>query len=245
MSIQAKRGNYPDKPYPFKRPPKKYEPRGLTILYEDRDILVVDKASGLLTISTDKIKENTAYHLLTSYVRKGNPKSKRRIFIVHRLDRETSGVVVFAKTPHAKHYLQDAWQRFQKMYYAIVRGRLPHEQGVMSSYLAENQTHKMYSVADPARGKFAQTGYNVLKTSHTYSLLEIDLITGRKHQIRVHLSEQGCPVVGDKKYGDKEKGIKRLALHAAAMTIAHPFSEEKMTFSAQIPVYFETLMNTK
>jgi len=228
----------------FKSPPKRYQPRGLTILYEDRDILVVDKASGLLTVSTDKVKENTAYYLLTKYVRKGNQKSKHRVFIVHRLDRDASGIIVFAKTPHAKRYLQEEWQRFQKMYYAVVYGRLPEKQGVITSYLVENRAHRMYSVDDPARGKLAKTGYRVLRESQTYSLLEIDLLTGRKNQIRVHLSDNGCPVVGDKKYGEKRKGIKRLTLHAASITIVHPYSKEKMTFTAKVPAYFKALMNT-
>jgi tRNA pseudouridine32 synthase/23S rRNA pseudouridine746 synthase/23S rRNA pseudouridine1911/1915/1917 synthase len=227
----------------FKAPPKRYQPKGLAILYEDRDLLVVDKASGLLTVSTDKVSERTAYYLLTNYVRKGNPKSRHRVFVVHRLDRDTSGVVVFAKTPHAKNYLQKEWPRFQKRYGAVVHGRLPKKQGVITSYLAENRARKMYSVDDPARGKLARTAYKVLGTSHKYSLLEIDLLTGRKNQIRVHLADKGCPVVGDKKYGTGEKGIKRLMLHAASITLVHPHSEETMTFTAEMPAYFETLMN--
>ncbi|MCK4412391.1 MAG: RluA family pseudouridine synthase [Candidatus Eisenbacteria sp.] len=230
----------------FRGPPKRHQPRGLTILYEDRDILVVDKASGLLTVSTDKVKENTAYYLLTKYVRKGNQKSRHRVFIVHRLDRDTSGTTVFAKTLDAKRYLQEEWQQFQKTYYAVVHGKLPETQGIIASYLAENRAHKMYSVDDPARGKLARTGYRVLREARTYSLLEIDLLTGRKNQIRVHLADQGCPVVGDRKYGGKGKGkgIKRLALHAASITIVHPYSREEMTFTARIPAYFQVLMNT-
>jgi tRNA pseudouridine32 synthase/23S rRNA pseudouridine746 synthase/23S rRNA pseudouridine1911/1915/1917 synthase len=228
----------------FKRPPKRHQPRGLTILYEDRAILIVNKVSGLLTVSTDKVKENTAYYLLTNYVRKGNERSRHRVFIVHRLDRDASGIIVFAKTPHAKHYLQEEWQRFRKVYYAVVHGRLPEKQGVITSYLVENRAHRVYSVDDPARGKLAKTGYKVLRESQTYSLLEIDLLTGRKNQIRVHLSDRGCPVVGDKKYGEKGKGIKRLTLHAASIAIVHPYSGEKMTFTTKVPAYFKALMNT-
>lgn len=227
-----------------KSPPKRHQPRGLTILYEDREILVVDKASGLLTVSTDKVKENTAYYLLTNYVRKGNQKSKLRVFIVHRLDRDTSGVLVFSKNENAKRYLQEEWPRFQKTYYAVVHGRLPEKQGVITSYLAENRAHRMYSVDDPARGKLAKTGYSVLRESPKYSLVEIDLYTGRKNQIRVHLSDKGCPVAGDKKYGVKDSGIKRLSLHAASIEIVHPYSKEKMTFTAKNPAYFEALMKT-
>ena len=132
----------------FKRPPKRHQPRGLSILYEDRDILVVDKVSGLLTVSNEKVRCNTAYYLLNDYVRKGNQKSRHRVFIVHRLDRDTSGVIVFSKNENAKRYLQEEWQGFQKKYYAIVHGTLPEKEGVITSYLAETRAHKMYSVGD-------------------------------------------------------------------------------------------------
>jgi tRNA pseudouridine32 synthase/23S rRNA pseudouridine746 synthase/23S rRNA pseudouridine1911/1915/1917 synthase len=226
----------------FKRPPKRYQPKGLTILYEDRDIIVVDKVNGLLTVSSEKVKDKTAYYLLTEYVRKGNQKSKRRLFIVHRLDRDTSGVIVFAKNEKAKRYLQEEWQNFSKKYYALVHGTMPQKEGIITSYLAENSIHRMYSVTDPEKGKLAKTGYKVIRESTKYSLLEIDLLTGRKNQIRVHLADKGCTVAGDKKYGVNEKGIKRLMLHAASLTITHPFSKEKMTFTTKVPAYFESLM---
>ncbi|MDA1043899.1 MAG: RluA family pseudouridine synthase [Verrucomicrobia bacterium] len=229
----------------FKRPPKKYQPKGLSILYEDRDILVVDKSCTLLTVSNEKTSENTAFYLLNEYVRKGNPKSRSRVFIVHRLDRDTSGILVFAKSEMAKRYLQDEWSGFQKKYVAIVHGRLEKQQGILTSYLAENSIHRMYSVDDPTRGKLARTGYKVLKETSKYSLLEIDLLTGRKNQIRVHLAEQGCPVIGDRMYGERDKSIKRLGLHAVSISILHPFSKEAMTFETTIPIYFEILMRAK
>jgi len=228
---------------PFKSPPKRYQPRGLSILYEDHDILVVDKMNGLLTVSTEKVSENTAYYRLTTYVRKGNQKSRNRVFIVHRLDRDTSGIIVFAKNEHAKRFLQEEWQKFTKKYYAVVQGTLSQKEGVITSYLAENSIHRMYSVNDPEKGKLAQTRYKVLKESRKYSLLEIYLLTGRKNQIRVHFSEKGCPVAGDKMYGKKEKGSKRLALHAASLTIIHPDTKETMTFEAKVPDYFKTLVH--
>jgi len=227
----------------FKSPPKRFQPRGLSILYEDRDILVVDKISGLLTVSTQKVRDNTAYFLLNTYVRKGNQKSRNRVFIVHRLDRDTSGILIFAKNENAKRYLQEEWHGFTKKYYAVVQGKLPEKQGLITSYLAENSAHRVYSVSDPEKGKLAKTGYKVLRESKKYSLLEIDLHTGRKNQIRVHFSEKGCPVAGDKIYGEKEKGIKRLTLHAASITILHPHTKEKMTFETEIPVYFKSLVN--
>ena len=228
----------------FKAPPKRFQPKGLPVLYEDYDILVVDKRSGLLTISSAKDKEKTAYYRLTDYVRKGNKKSKNRIFIVHRLDRDTSGVLVFAKNEKAKHTLQAQWQTFTKTYFAVVHGILPERQGIITSYLAENSIHKMYSVKNPEKGKLAKTGYKVLKESEKYSLLEIDLLTGRKNQIRVHFSEKGHPVAGDKKYGKKDQDIKRLTLHAASLTILHPFTKGKMTFESKVPGYFYSLVSS-
>ena len=227
---------------PFKGSPKRYQPKGLSILYEDRDILVVNKVSGLLTIGTAKVKDKTAHRLLNEYVRKGNPKSRNRAFIVHRLDKDASGIIVFAKNENAKRYLQEEWQGFQKKYYALVHGTLPKKKGVITSCLTENRAHKVYSVANSKKGKLAKTGYKVLRESRKYSFLEIDLLTGRKNQIRVHLADKGCPVAGDKKYGVKVKGIKRLTLHAASITILHPHSKEKMTFTAEVPVYFKSLM---
>ncbi|MBK1835530.1 RluA family pseudouridine synthase [Roseibacillus ishigakijimensis] len=246
----------------FKKPPKKYHPKGITFLYEDRDLLVVDKASGLLTVSSEKVRENTAYFLLTDYVRKGNPKAPHRVFIVHRLDRDTSGVLVFAKSEKAKHFLQEQWPEFRKVYYAVVEGAPPEKEGVITSYLAENKAHKVYSTPDKKRGKLARTAYRVLKQGQGNSLLEIELLTGRKNQIRVHLADVGCPVVGDKKYrapeppGEEEEAAPRkparkgpagrkrprLALHSASLTLVHPFSKKEMTFDTIIPPYFESLV---
>jgi 23S rRNA pseudouridine1911/1915/1917 synthase len=227
----------------FKIPPKKYQPKGLPILYEDHDILVVDKVNGLLTMGNERTKENTAHYFLNQYVQKNNPKSKNRVFIVHRLDRDTSGVLIFAKNENTKRYLQDEWQTFKKKYYAVVHGTFPKKEDIITSYLAENSAYNVYSVADPEKGKLAKTEYKVLRESKKYSLLEIDLHTGRKNQIRVHFAEKNHPVAGDKKYGKNEKGIKRLTLHAASLTIRHPYTKEDMTFETKIPDYFNSLVN--
>lgn len=234
-----------DKRKPFKSPPKRYHPRGVAILYEDHDVIVVDKASGILTISTDRPRENTVYFLLTNYVRKGDPKSRKQVFVVHRLDKDTSGVLVFAKTQIAKRFLQDEWAEFKKTYYAVVHGQLAEKEGIITSYLAENRAYNMYSVSDPNKGKLAKTGYKVLKENNRYSLLEINLLTGRKNQIRVHFAEKKHHVVGDKLYGLKtERGTKRLALHAGSLSFQHPHSKEEMTFSTKIPSYFRTLLQS-
>ncbi len=232
--------------------PKRFQPKGLTFIYEDRDILVVDKMASLLTVSSESVTENTAYYILTEYVRKGNPKSRNRLFIVHRLDRDTSGILVFAKSELAKIYLQEEWSRVKKIYSAVVHASLQKKEGIISTYLAENVAHRMYSTNDPKKGKLAKTGYEVLKESEKFSLLQIDLLTGKKNQIRVHLSEKGHPVAGDKVYGVTEKGkgkgrrrgdgIKRLMLHATSITLLHPYTKKTMTFDAAIPASFKALL---
>jgi len=228
---------------PFKSPSKKHQPKGLSIIYEDQDIVVVNKINGLLTMGTDKERDNTAYSLLTDYVKKGNSRSKNRVFIVHRLDRDTSGILVFAKHEKAKRYLQDNWKEFSKKYFAVVQGQFPDKEGVVTSYLVENKLHRVASVTDAEKGKLSKTGYKVMNTSRKYSLLEVTLFTGRKHQIRVHFSDEGHPVVGDKMYGNPEKGIKRLALHSASLTILHPHTHKEMSFTTKVPAYFKMLVN--
>lgn len=222
----------------------KYQPRGATIIYEDPDIIVIDKRAGLLTMGTDREKERTAYFMLNAYVKKGNPRSRNRIFIVHRLDRDTSGLLVFAKTEQAKHFLQDKWEGFDKTYFAVVHGVLQEKEGTITSYLAENISYRVYSTS-PEKGKFSSTGYQVIKESEKYSLLEIRLFTGRKNQIRVHLSEKGHPVVGDKIYGGKDASGKRLALHSASLKILHPYTNKEMIFTSEIPGYFNTLVRPR
>lgn len=227
----------------FKGSPKRFHPKGITILYEDYEIIVIEKVHGLLTVGNDKESENTVTSLLNNYVRKGNPKSRNRVFIVHRLDKDTSGILVFAKDEQSKRYLQDNWKKATKTYYTVVNGILDKKQDIISSYLTENAIHRVYSVDDSEVGKHSKTQYKVLKESDVYSLLEINLLTGRKNQIRVHFSEKGYPVVGDKMYGKKEKGIKRLTLHAASLSINHPVTKERMTFETKIPEYFISLMS--
>jgi tRNA pseudouridine32 synthase/23S rRNA pseudouridine746 synthase/23S rRNA pseudouridine1911/1915/1917 synthase len=224
------------------KPSAKHQPKGLAILFEDQDIIVVDKINGLLTMGTDREKKNTAYYHLTDYVRKGNPRSRNRIFIVHRLDRDTSGVLVFAKTEPVKRFLQDNWKEFTKKYIAVVHGQLAEKEGIISSYLVENSANRMYSVSNPEKGKFSKTGYKVLKANAKFSLLEIELFTGTKNQIRVHFAEKGHPVAGDKIYGVPEKGIKRLALHSKSLSLIHPFTRKVLTFETDVPSYFYELL---
>jgi RluA family pseudouridine synthase len=219
-------------------------PQGLVIIYEDKDIIVVDKPSGLLTMSTDKEKSRTAYFILTNYVRKGCARSRERIFIVHRLDRDTSGILVFAKSEEAKLRLQGQWEETKKKYLAVVHGKFENSSETISTYLVENKAHNVYSTSNATKGKLSHTAYKVLKETKDFALLEVDLLTGRKHQIRVHLAGIGHPVVGDRKYGKGNEARTYLALHATSISFRHPFSGEQLTFETKAPRHFNKLVGS-
>jgi len=225
-----------------KHPPTKYQPKGLTLLYEDREIIVIEKPGGLLSIGTERDKSKTVHSILNEYVRKGDPRSRNRVYIVHRLDRETSGILILAKNEATKTFLQGHWQETDKHYLTVVHGSLTPKSGQISSYLAENSAFSVYSTPDPASGKLSHTEYKVLKEAKGFSLLEIHLLTGRKHQIRVHLSEKGHPVVGDKRYGKGKDAFNTLALHARSISFTHPVSGKRLTFETGIPDFVTRLV---
>jgi len=214
----------------------------LQILYEDPYLIVVNKPAGLLSVATDNEKEKTAYHMLTDYVRKSDPKA--RIFVVHRLDRDTSGVLMFAKNERIKRALQERWDSLVSLrgYTAVVEGRLPEKSGRIRSWLKETRTLLVYSGREAGDGLEAVTDYRVIGESAAYSLLDIRLETGRKNQIRVHMKELGHPVAGDRKYGARTDPLKRLGLHACRLELRHPFSNERMCFEAEVPPDFNALL---
>lgn len=216
---------------------------GLDILYEDKDLIVINKPAGLLSVASDKEREMTAYYLLTDYVREQNPQN--RIFAVHRLDRETSGVLLAAKNEKMKFALQDNWADLvsTRAYIAVVEGRLEAKSGRIHSWLRETKTLLVYSSERAGDGLEAITTYEVLKENAGYSLLDIQLETGRKNQIRVHMKELGHSVAGDKKYGAKTDPLKRLGLHASKLEVRHPFSDRVMCFEAPVPRSFTALFN--
>jgi tRNA pseudouridine32 synthase/23S rRNA pseudouridine746 synthase len=225
-----------------KRPSAKYQPKGLMVLHEDKDVIVVEKPCSLLTMGTDRNKSRTVHTILNDYVRKGDPRSRNRIYIVHRLDRETSGILILAKSEPAKVFLQGHWQETDKRYLTVIHGSLAAKAGTISSCLAENSAFTVYSSPDPTVGKLSHTEYTVLKENKVFSLLEIHLLTGRKHQIRVHLSEMGHPVVGDRKYGKGNDVYGTLALHAISISFTHPVSGKRLTFKTGIPDFFTHLV---
>ncbi|GEM02075.1 23S rRNA pseudouridine1911/1915/1917 synthase [Halolactibacillus halophilus] len=213
--------------------------KGLTILYEDDDCLVVNKASGLLTIQTNKqLKELTAHRQLSEYLQQKDPRA--RIFIVHRLDRDTSGVLVFAKHERAKKILQSNWKErvSERRYVALVEGVVKQDEARLENYLGESKTHRMFTTKNKAEGIYATLHYQVKQRGKNMSILHVQLETGRKNQIRVQLSAAGHPIVGDKKYGAKTNPIKRLGLHAETITFLHPTTEKVLSFQAPVPKSF-------
>jgi len=205
------------------------------ILYEDEDLLVVEKPAGLLTVATEKVKTKTAYFELNEWLRSVNPKRPERVFIVHRLDRETSGLLVFAKNEAAKHKLQKGWDKVEKYYSAVVEGTPRMKEETLKSRLSQNKTLKVYSTDEDETAKLAITHYRVLKTNGKFSLLDIFPRTGRKNQIRVQLADIGNPITGDEKYGAKEDPAGRLALHARELSFKHPATDQLMRFHSDVP----------
>lgn len=224
--------------------PYRHRPQGLTILHEDQDIIVIDKSSGLLTVKANYEKQKTAQQILTDYVRRGSAISTRHIFVVHRLDRDTSGVLVFGKSYKTMEDLKRQWASVTKKYVAVVHGVLSEKSGTITSYLAEDDEYQVSSVRDPERGQLARTRYKVIKETKRFSLLEIELLTGKKNQIRVHLFEKGHPIVNDDKYGSKGRIGGRLALHSRYLSFNHPRSGKRVAFEAKVPDYFDTFFDT-
>jgi len=209
--------------------------RGLEILHEDRDLLVVCKPPGLLTNSYEGDRNPTAERLLTGYLRKGSSRAWIRAFTVHRLDRETSGLLIFAKSAAVQQQLKANWEAVEKHYTAVVHGSLTEKSGKFAGYLAEDADQFVHVTTDAARGKWSETLYRVVRETPRFSLLDITLLTGRKNQIRVHLAEAGHPVAGDAKYGRKGDRITPMALHARTLSFPHPHDGRTMAFEAAVP----------
>ncbi len=210
----------------------------LDIIYEDKEIIVVNKPSKLLTISTENEKEKTLFHKVIMYEKKKNKNNK--VFIVHRLDKDTSGIVLFAKSEELKRKLQTNWDELVKTreYIAIVEGKPPKDKGVVRTWLKETKTLLVYSSNKMGDGKEAITHYRKVMGNSKFTMLDIIIDTGRKNQIRVHMKDLGCPIVGDKKYEAKTNPIRRMGLHANKLVIMHPDTKKELTFECDIPSSF-------
>ena len=209
----------------------------LSLIHEDGDVLVVDKPAGLLTIATERERERTAYRLLRDWAAARGTRSSR-LFIVHRLDRETSGLIVFAKSEAAKKHLQAqfAMRTAERVYVALVEGSLAQSEGSLISRLVEDRSLRVRAV-ERGNGKPAITRYRVLEGRRATTLLELSLVTGRRAQIRAQLAAAGHPIVGDARYGARTDPLKRLALHATRLTFVHPAGGRLSIHSPMPPAF--------
>ncbi|CCY94088.1 RluA family pseudouridine synthase [Phocaeicola sp. HCN-6420] len=216
----------------------------LKILYEDAYLIVVEKKEGLLSVATEHQKERTAQHILNEYVKREH--RNNRIFVVHRLDRETSGIMMYAKDEKTQHTLRDNWHDivYDRRYVAIVTGDMEKDQGTVASWLTDRKLYVSSSPVDDG-GKYSVTHYRTIKRANGYSLVELQLETGRKNQIRVHMQSLGHPVVGDERYGCEVDPLGRLALHAFKLCFYHPVTGERMEFETLYPAPFKNLMLKK
>jgi len=208
---------------------------GMKAWHEDAHLIVIDKPPNLLSIASSAEDEKTAYFQLTDYLRQGRSQGRERVWIVHRLDRETSGLMVFAKTVETKEALQSRWDLAEKHYEAVIEGHLREKEGTFECDLDERNQFKVFVAPASDETRHAVTHYRVLAETQTRSLVELRLETGRRHQIRVHLSHAGCPIIGDEKYGSKTNPARRLGLHATFLRFPHPVTGEDMRFTSPMP----------
>lgn len=215
---------------------------GIKILFEDDYLVVIEKEAGLLSIATSGEKERTAYNLLSRYIKMKDP--RQHIFVLHRLDRETSGVMMFAKNQDVQATLQNNWREMvqERTYTVIVEGKVLKPEGSITSHLIESKAMKIHTTEKKDEGQLAITFYKVKKQLKDYAMLDVTLETGRKNQIRVHMQELGNPVTGDKKYGAQTNPIQRLGLHASLLIFRHPITKEVLRFESPLPKSFLRLM---
>ena len=221
---------------------KKKDVSPLPIIYEDDDLIVVNKPCGLLTEATLNEKEKTAFFLMKEYLKKKNQK----IYLVHRLDQYTSGILMFVKDKKLYDALTNSWNEVvnERGYVAIVEGVPKSKRGTIKNYLAESKSQEVY-ISNKNEGKLAITHYREIMSNRRYSMLEVNLETGRKNQIRVHLSSLHHPIAGDKKYGSTSNPIKRLALHHHRFAFVHPLNKREYKFTCKTPKEFEELFIKK
>lgn len=216
--------------------PKAALPGGLKIVYEDPAVVVIDKPPGLLSMATPAEPEKTVCALLNDHYRRGHDQGGDRVLIVHRLDRETSGLMVLARTHEARAALQAHWDSFEKRYEAVCEGRLEPDTGTFESDLDESNPYKVHTAPRPSElTRHAITHFRVLSRSKTRTLVELTLATGRRHQIRVHLAQAGHPIIGDEKYGATTNPARRLGLHAVALTFTHPTTGKSIRLTSPLP----------
>jgi 23S rRNA pseudouridine1911/1915/1917 synthase len=211
------------------------------VLYEDDDLIIVVKSAGILTYGEKGTHGTSLYKELTDYVR-DRSKGKDKVYVVHRLDREVSGILIFAKSEKIQELIKSNWKETEKRYYALVEGKPENPEGKLENWMLEGWDQKVFIVKEERPGaKMAITHFKVLKELKNNTLVEVRLETGRKHQIRVHMAEIGCPIVGDFKYGADNKIKRRIRLHSYYFSFNHPVTRERLEFKTVIPKGFLTL----
>lgn len=221
-----------------KSPAKAEVLRGVTIVYDDDDLIIIEKSAGLLSVATDMGTEKSAHSIASAHLKRKSHKTK--LFIVHRLDRETSGLMMFVKTKDIQKKLRTNWQEsvLTRSYTVVVEGSVAKDQGTITSWLQGTDGLRTYSSQVSGDGQKAVSHYKVVKRSADFSMLEVELETGRKNQIRVHMQDLGHPVIGDEKYGAVKNPIGRLGLHARVLAFEHPVTGKKMSFESEVPPEF-------
>ena len=214
----------------------------LDIIYEDKYLLVINKPTKLLTVSTDKEKEHTLFHEASLYVKKKHKSNK--VFIVHRLDKDTSGVVIFAKDEKTKRLLQENWNKYatKREYIGLVKGKISPKTNTLKNKLVETKTNQVFVDDNCKYGKTAITKYELIKYVGENSLINIEIFTGRKNQIRAQLDNYGYPIIGDMKYKKNKSFYNRLMLHASKLEVINPYNKELMIFESSLPKEFKELL---
>lgn len=218
--------------------------KGLTIVYEDRDIIVVDKESGLLSISAGNELKETAFNIVNQYLKTKNAQS--RAYVMFRLDRETSGLMVYVKSPELQEDLQKQWilKPIKRGFIAIIEGHIDPAKSTIVSWLTENKNFQMFANSTDNGGQKAVMHYDTIKSNNRLSLVSLDMETARKNQARVQLQSIGHPIVGDKKYGSKISSLRRIALHANKLIFEHPITKEKLEFESPLPKKMQVMADT-
>ena len=224
--------------YKFNNPPVK-------VLFEDKWMVVIEKASGLLSVANDTAREKNAYHIIKDYVRHDNPDAE--LYVCHRLDQYTSGILVFAKDEALMNEMRANWDFYvkERKYVCVTENIPPRKEDTIESLLTQNEHLRVHSTNDETVGRLAVTHYRVVQTRGRYALVDVEIFTGKKNQIRVHMSEMGCPIAGDVKYGAETNPARRLMLHNYRLTFVHPVSGETMRFTLPMPSVFRKLTQSE
>ena len=211
------------------------------VLYEDEWMVVIEKASGLLSVANDTSKEKNAYHILRDYVRHDNPQAE--LYVCHRLDQYTSGILIFAKDEALQKEMRANWDFYvkERKYMCVTENVPPKAEDTIESFLTQNEHLRVHSTNDESVGQLAVTHYRVIQSRGRYALIDVEIFTGKKNQIRVHMSEMGCPIAGDMKYGAETNPLRRLMLHNYRLAFIHPVTGEMMRFSLPTPTAFRKI----